>query len=373
MLYKEIVKKVSVPANSKIKQRDYLEKGAIAIVDQGQDLVGGYCDDPEKVIKCNLPVIVFGDHTRCVKYVDFPFCAGADGIKILAPRNDCNARYLYYLTKYVAYKITNRGYARHYQQVEKYDVFMPSSEEQEKIVFYLEEVFSELDKGVETLQTIKQQLTVYRQAVLKKAFENYEKWDKYVFSDLMEEVRNGYGRKPNDKGKYRILKISAVRPLKLNLAENRYNQNPFSSEDTIVENDILFTRYNGSKEFVGVCAVVPHLDEPYAYPDKLIRCRPKIKSIVHSKFLVFYMNQGKARQYIRSKIKTTSGQNGISGADIKKTVVYLPDMHIQANIVEKIETRLSVCDSIEQTVDKALTQAEAMRQSILKKAFEGKL
>ena len=83
------------------------------------------------------------------------------------------------------------------------------------------------------------------------------------------------------------------------------------------------------------------------------------------------MNQGKARQYIRSKIKTTSGQNGISGADIKKTVVYLPDMHIQANIVEKIETRLSVC--IEQTVDKALTQAEAMRQSILKKAFEGKL
>lgn len=252
-------------------------------------------------------------------------------------------------------------------------LIVPPLPEQERIVARIEELFSELDKAVETLKTIKQQLAVYRQTVLKEAFIGCKIWDKYYFSDLMSEVRNGYGLKPDDSGEYRILKISAVRPLSLDLSENRLNKTRFSDEDTIAENDILFTRYNGSKEYVGICAVVPTLTEPYAYPDKLIKCRPKVQNTIHSKFLAYYMSQGDVRKYLRSKIKTTSGQNGIAGADIKKTTVYLPNIDMQSKIVEEIEIKLSVCDSIEKTVDTALQQAEAMRQSILKQAFEGRL
>ena len=250
---------------------------------------------------------------------------------------------------------------------------VPPIEEQNRIVARIEELFSELDNGVETLRKTKQQLAVYRQAVLKEAFNDCEAWDKHFFSDLMCEVRNGYGQKPDDCGNYRILKISAVRPLCLDCSESRLNKTSFSDEDTIAENDILFTRYNGSREYVGVCAVVPALSEPFAYPDKLIKCRPKIQNAIHSKYLAYYMSQGEARKYLRSKIKTTSGQNGIAGADIKKAVVHLPDMSVQTRIVTEIETRLSVCDSIEKTVDTALQQAEAMRQSILKQAFERKI
>jgi len=250
---------------------------------------------------------------------------------------------------------------------------VPPIDEQKRIVARIEELFSELDNGVETLRKTKQQLAVYRQAVLKDAFDGCEAWDKCYFSELMSEVRNGYGLKPDDCGKYHILKISAVRPLNLDLSESRFNKTPFSTEDTVAENDILFTRYNGSREFVGVCAVVPVLTEPYAYPDKLIKCRPKLQNAVHSKYLAYYMSQGDARKYLRSKIKTTSGQNGIAGGDIKKTIVYLPNMDTQTRIVTEIESRLSVCDSIEKTVDTTLQQAEAMRQSILKQAFEGRL
>ncbi|MBP3541540.1 MAG: restriction endonuclease subunit S [Clostridia bacterium] len=250
---------------------------------------------------------------------------------------------------------------------------VPSLEEQQRIIARIEELFSELDNGVETLQKIKQQLAVYRQAVLKEAFRDCEMWEKYSFSDLMCEIRNGYGLKPDDCGDYRILKISAVRPLCLDLSESRLNKTEFSIEDTIAENDLLFTRYNGSKEYVGVCAVVPHLTQQYAYPDKLIRCRPKLNNSIHSKYLAYYMSQGDARNYLRSKIKTTSGQNGIAGADIKKTIIYLPDIDTQTRVVAEIETKLSVCESIVKTVDTALQQAEAMRQSILKKAFEGGL
>lgn len=170
MRYKEVVKKISVPAENKIKQKQYIENGRLPVIDQGSKLIGGYSDDEEKIVKCNLPVIVFGDHTKCVKYVNFPFCAGADGIKVLKPKEDCSEKYLYYLTKYVVLKIKDHGYARHYQYVEKEEVYIPSLNEQARIVSRIEEVFSELDKGVETLQIIKEQLAVYRQAVLKMVF-----------------------------------------------------------------------------------------------------------------------------------------------------------------------------------------------------------
>lgn len=246
----------------------------------------------------------------------------------------------------------------------------PPISEQQRIVSRIEELFSQLDASVAELKTAKKRLGVYRQAVLKEAFESYGTWEKCRFVDLMDTVKNGYGLKPTDKGDHRILKISAVRPMKLDVYECRYNNNPFDQDYLIEENDLLFTRYNGSREFVGVCAYVPKLPYPYGYPDKLIKCTPKLKSTVHSKYLQYYMSQGDARKYIRSKIKTTSGQNGISGSDIKNTIVYLPNMCEQEKIVIKIESRLSVCDSIEKTVDIALQQAEALRQSILKKAFE---
>ncbi len=141
----------------------------------------------------------------------------------------------------------------------------------------------------------------------------------------------------------------------------------------IEENDLLFTRYNGSREFVGVCVCVPKLANQYGYPDELIKCTPKLKNPIHSKFLQYYMSQGNTRKYIRSKIKTTSGQHGISGGDIKNTLVFLPDIDEQEKVVVQIESRLTVCDSIETTISIALQQAEALRQNILKKAFEGGL
>lgn len=308
--------------------------------------------------------------------------AGSTEFIVLRPNTDIvSAKWLYLFLSQTPFRLQCQqhmtGSAGQKRVPPKYlascTIPVPSLPEQNHIVSKIEELFSELDIGVETLEKTKQQLAVYRQAVLKVAFEGCETWEKHVFSDLMQEVRNGYGIKPDDCGNFRILKISAVRPLYLDISESRLNKTAFSDEDTIAENDILFTRYNGSREYVGICAVVPKLPETYAYPDKLIRCRPKTNNTVHSKFLAYYMSQGDARKHLCSKIKTTSGQNGIAGADIKKTIVYLPDIETQSRIVTEIESRLSACDSIKKTVDAALQQAEALRQGILKTAFEGTL
>ena len=160
-IYKSLVRKVSIPAQKKIKQKDYLHKGAYPVIDQGHELIGGYTDDPSKLVRCRLPVIVFGDHTKAVKYITFPFAAGADGIKVLEVAEGIDPRFLFYATKYLTYKIENKGYARHYQFVEKKGVSIPELPEQQRIVARIEELFSQLDDAEATLQKTKAQLALY--------------------------------------------------------------------------------------------------------------------------------------------------------------------------------------------------------------------
>lgn len=299
-------------------------------------------------------------------------------IRIANP--DINNKYIMYMINSPAFRqniksfesgTTRKRISR--KNLSKIEFELPPLPEQERIVARIEELFSELDKAVETLNTTKQQLAVYRQAVLKEALTPQPGWQKTVFSDLLTSVRNGYGKKPDDKGEYRILRISSVRPDRVDLSDFRCNQQPFSSQDLISENDLLFTRYNGSLEYVGVCGCVPVLQEEYAYPDKIIKCTPKINNQYHSRFLQYYLNQGDARKYILSKVKTTSGQKGIAGSDIKRVIVYVPELFVQEAIVKKLDAQLTVCDQIEKTIEQSLQQAEALRQSILKQAFEGRL
>lgn len=373
-IYKDIVKKIPISAEKKTKQKQYLSSGVLPIIDQGQKIIGGYTYDISKKIDCDLPVIVFGDHTRCVKLIKFAFAPGADGIKVVRPiDNSVLIEYLFYATKYLATKIRDKGYARHYQDIEKQELEIPTALKQKEIVLKLEKDFSSLDNAIEMLNKTKEQLAVYRQAVLEEEFKEEEKWEQCSLGSLMSMVRNGYGSKPDDCGNYRILTIGSVRAFNLDLNNYRLNNTPFNDDDLIAENDLLFTRYNGNADFVGCCARVPQICEQYAYPDKLIKFRPKLNNIYHSKYLEYFVSHGNARKYLRSKIKTTSGQNGIAGSDIKKLVVFLPTLEKQTEIVLRIEERISRCNTVEVTVNKALQEAEAMRQSILKEAFEGRL
>ena len=152
----------------KIPQKDYLSSGTIPIVDQGVDLIGGFTNDASKSIQSNRALIVFGDHTKRFKLVKFDFAPGADGIKVLRP-TVIDERFAYYAC--MALHLPDRGYSRHYAFLKKSKIPLAPQNEQHRIVTKIEELFSELDKGVESLKTVHEQLKVYRQAVLKHAFE----------------------------------------------------------------------------------------------------------------------------------------------------------------------------------------------------------
>ena len=162
----------AIPQSDKgrrLKQRDYLQEGSLAVIDQGQQQIGGYTDDQTMAFEGELPVVLFGDHTRSVKLVNHPFAVGADGIKIFRPAAGVRAKYLYYWMK--SAPIPDRGYGRHYQFLRQLSVPLPSEDEQDEIVAELEKQFSRLDEAVANLQRVKANLKRYKASVLKAAVE----------------------------------------------------------------------------------------------------------------------------------------------------------------------------------------------------------
>ena len=121
----------------KIPTNDYLEKGKFPIIDQGQDFIAGYSNS-DNGIYSDVPAIIFGDHTRIFKYVDFPFFLGADGVKILKARKEISYKYLFYY--FLQAKFPNTGYARHYKWLKELEIPVPTIEKQNSIVNNLDKV-----------------------------------------------------------------------------------------------------------------------------------------------------------------------------------------------------------------------------------------
>lgn len=122
--------------NVKTPQSEFLQSGRFPVIDQGKELIAGYTDDAARLCRAQLPVIVFGDHTRCFKYVDFPFCMGADGIKVLRPKIDADVKYLYHYLRHL--RLTEGGYDRHFKYLKRNSIALPSRPEQRRIAAILD-------------------------------------------------------------------------------------------------------------------------------------------------------------------------------------------------------------------------------------------
>ncbi len=252
-------------------------------------------------------------------------------------------------------------------------------EQQDEIVAEIEKQFSRLDEAVANLQRVKANLKRYKAAVLKDAVEGRivpteGNWTHTKLGEVAMSVRNGYSHKPNADSGTRIFRISAVRPMELNADDVRYLSGPASDYESFMagEGDVLFTRYNGSRDYVGVCALVPGGMPPTVYPDKLIRVRVPTAVLLPA-FVVIAASTGRGRGFIESMIRTTAGQSGVSGSDIKAIPISIPPLEEQVRIVAEADRRLSVVRGVESEVDANLKRAQALRQATLAKAFSASL
>lgn len=173
----------------KIKTDEYHPIGKYQIIDQGQEAVAGYSDLEDGVFE-NVPAIVFGDHTRIVKYVDQPFFLGADGVKVLRSRfKDANYRYLYYALKSV--KIPNTGYNRHFKWLKEAKIYYPNSEEQSKIVLILDEISSVIEHRQRQLQKLDELVKARFIELFGDPLGNDKGWQKALIAEVCNAIFGG--------------------------------------------------------------------------------------------------------------------------------------------------------------------------------------
>ena len=357
-----------------VESTDYNDAYGTPVLTAGKSFILGYTDEKEGIYD-QLPVIIFDDFTTASQYVNFKFKVKSSAMKILTPVTEL------VLPKYIYYRmqIINFDHSTHkrywIQQYSKIRVSVPPLPEQERIVSRIEELFSQLDAGVETLKKTKAQLSVYRQAVLKEAFESViPESDTCNVEDVCKDIKVGIVIKPAqyytsaDVG-VRAFRSANVREFAVNDSDWVYltkagHEANLRSE--IHTGDVLVVRSG----YPGTACVVPPTYNGCNAIDILIAV-PYAEKIL-PEYLCAYTNSPLGKRIIQEK-KRGVAQAHFNVSGYSKTPIIVPCLETQKRVVAEIDSRLSVCDSIEQTVDVALQQAEAMRQSILKNAFEGRL
>lgn len=186
--FTDVVRDVS-GGNFKVPQSAFQESGNLAVIDQGREFVGGYTDDMAYAFRsASLPVIVFGDHTKAVKYIDFPFAMGADGVKVLKPSARCDAKYLYHYLRYA--KIPDAGYSRHYKFLKELQIPLPALVEQRRIAAILDKVDALRAKRREAIVKLDQML----QSVFLDMFggpDDMQKWERVPLGEVASTSSGG--------------------------------------------------------------------------------------------------------------------------------------------------------------------------------------
>lgn len=345
---------------TKIKTDKYCENGSYMIVDQGQEQIAGYTDLKDGVFT-EIPAIIFGDHTRIVKYVDKPFFLGADGIKVLRSKiPDANYKYLYYALRNI--DIPNTGYNRHFKWLKDSQIVYPAPSKQDKIV----DVLSRIEV---LIQTRKQQLQMLDELVKARFMElfgdpvsNPMGWETRPLLS-MGNCKNGMNFHVQDSGveinclgvgdfkNYSIISDTSTLPI--------VSLNELPKEDYLLKNDdIVFVRSNGNKTMVGRSVAVYPNNIPTTFSGFCIRYRKHDDSIIIPYLLrVLKSNSIRQKMYGRGANIQNLNQQILSELDIP-----VPPLELQnqfADFVQQIDKSKSV---VQQALDEAQTLFDSLMQ-----------
>ena len=346
----------------KIPASNYLESGIYQIIDQGQNNIAGYTNDSIDLYT-DTPVIIFGDHTRVVKYIDKPFFIGADGVKVLKPKtNELNTKYLYYVLSNA--KIPNTGYNRHFKWLKEIKIPVFSFSMQEEIVSLLNKIETIIDKRKQQLENLDKLIKSQFIEMFGDPASNPYGWEIVTIGDVVTEVRYGTSNPAVEGGQYPYLRMNNITcDGHLDLSNMKYID---ISDDEIEKyivrkGDILFNRTN-SIELVGKTCLFD-LDDPMVIAGYIIRIR--LNNSLLPVVLSNYLNSNRIKDQLRSMAKGAVNQANINAKELQSIKVYLPPIDRQNKFSHFVEQT----DKSKFTIKQSLEQLEILKKSLMQKYF----
>ncbi|HFO4233295.1 restriction endonuclease subunit S [Escherichia coli] len=402
--------------NNKVKSTACSPHGLYPVIDQGQNYISGYINDESKLIKITTPICIFGDHTRIIKWVEHNFVPGADGTKLLKPKDFIYPRYAYY--SLCALNIPDKGYSRHFKYFKELKIDIPAWEEQKIIAEKLDTLLAQVESTKARLEQIPQILKRFRQAVLGTAMSGNltGEWrlsnHSIILAEEIEENKNRLIEKKlvkKDLTYASLDKRYSLPPswlyIKLQSVSTKITDGEHKTPKRETAGKFLLSARNIQDGYIKLADVDYVGDAEFQklrnrcdpdYGDILISCSGSIgrvclvdenskyvmvrsvalvklmQDFVINKYMMFLLQSPLLQKEIEENSKSTAQSNLFLGP-IKNLGIPLPPVSEQHEIVRRVEQLFAYADTIEKQVNNALARVNNLTQSILAKAFRGEL
>lgn len=363
---------------TKLKSKDYFDAGKYPVIDQGDKFVSGFINDEKLLYQGDLPIIIFGDHTRNIKYVDFKFAAGADGTKILRPNKCFDPKFYFYYFKSLS--IPDLGYSRHYALLKLIKFPLPPLTEQQRIVAKLDALFGQLETIKKSLENVPVLLKNFRQQVLTQAVTGKltEEWregkelEEWRTMSLVEFAAAKLG-KMLDKNKNTGSPIGYIGNINVRWFEiDLKNLNSIKVQPTelqkyqLLDGDVLVCE--GGEP--GRAAIWKNQNENIIYQKALHRVRLNEK--VTPSFFLYNLKNDSNNGVLKDLFSGTTIKH-LTGKSFKKYKIDVPPPVEQQEIVRRVESLFAKADAIEAQYNTLKEKIDKLPQAILHKAFKGEL
>ncbi|WP_161593837.1 restriction endonuclease subunit S [Campylobacter armoricus] len=369
--------------NYQLNTKDYLDKGCIPIIDQSKKFIIGYSNNYEKVFKinnCNNSCIIFGDHTRVLKFIDFDFVVGADGVKILLNKDieRFNTKFLFFQLLFK--DIPLLGYRRHFSVLKQNTFSIPPLKEQERIVGILDESFANIDESIKILEQDLLNLDELMQSALQKAFnplkdnakENYQLPQDWEWKSLNSVVLKTSNINPCDfnEDKFYYIDISSIdnKNFCIYNIKNIYKQDaPSRARKDVLYGDVLYATTRPNLKNIAI--------NYYNFNNIVAStgfCILRANEKLNNKYLFFFLLSDIFDNYINKYIRGAQYPS-VSDKDIFNSKIPLPPLQEQEQIASHLDELSSHVKNLKQNYQAQIKNLQELKKSLLDRAFKGRL
>jgi len=344
--FAKAIRKAKIGRNQQIFSSDIKAIGRFPVVDQGQEFIAGYSDEEHKVVRDDLPLVIFGDHTRCVKYVDFPFIIGADGTKVLKPDTELfDPKFFYFAV--LGLNVPNRGYNRHFSLLKEKFLPRPAKNEQRKIAA----VLGVVQRAIEQQERLIGLTTELKKALLHKLFTEGlrgepqkqteigpvpESWNIVRLEEVCSFLSGGTPSK--NKPEFWTGSIPWVSPKDMKMP--RLNDVTDHISDAALEDGSSLA--SAGSVFVVIRGMILAKDVPVALAEVPMAFNQDMKAIIPgsrilSAFLLYALVAFK-RNLFQKVGRSSHGTMTLMSSELAQFLIPLPDRKTQEEIATAIET-----------------------------------